>query len=89
MVPLLLLLGYGERRATATSLCAIVIIAALAAGAQGLYGNVDVSDALLLAGPAVLGVGAGVALQQRVPERAISLLFSLLLVGVAVELIAP
>ena len=28
MVPLLIMLGFGERRATATSLCAIVIIAA-------------------------------------------------------------
>ncbi len=89
MVPLLLMVGYGERRATATSLCAIVLIAALAAAAQGLYGNVDLGDALLLAGPAVIGVGLGVALQQRIPERAVSLMFSLLLVVVAVELIVP
>lgn len=89
MVPLLLVLGYGERRATATSLCAIVIIAALAAGTQGLYGNVDVENALLLTGPAVLGVALGVAIQQRVSERAVSLMFSLLLVVVAVELIVP
>lgn len=87
IVPLLILLGYGERRATATSLCAIVIIAALAAGAQGLYGNVDVSKAFLLMGPAVLGVGAGVAIQQRISERAISITFSLLLVVVAIELV--
>jgi uncharacterized membrane protein YfcA len=89
IVPLLLLLGYSERGATATSLCAIVIIAALAAGAQGLYGNVDIADALLLMGPAVLGVGLGVALQQRISERSVSVLFSLLLVGVAVELVLP
>lgn len=89
MVPLLLMLGYDERGATATSLCAIVIIAALAAGAQGLYGNVDLENALLLMGPAVLGVALGVAIQQRVSERAVSLMFSLLLVVVAVELIVP
>lgn len=89
MVPLLLLLGYGERRATATSLCAIVVIAALAAGAQGLYGNVDLGDALMLMGPAVVGVGAGVAIQQRISERAVSVMFSLLLVAIAVELIVP
>lgn len=88
MVPLLLLwLGYGEREATATSLCAIVAIAALAASGQALYGNVDAGDALLLAVPAVIGVGAGVALQQRLPERVISGLFALLLVVISVELI--
>lgn len=90
MVPLLLLwLGYGEREATATSLCAIVAIAALAAAAQATYGNVDLGDAVLLAVPAVIGVAAGVALQQRMPERAVSLLFALLLVAVSVELIVP
>lgn len=90
MVPLLLLwLSYGERQATATSLCAIVAIASLAAAAQGLYGNVDVGDALLLAAPAVLGVGAGVALQQRIPERAVSALFAVLLLAVSIELIIP
>ena len=90
MVPLLLLwLGYGERAATATSLCAIVVIAAIAAGVQGLYGNVDLGDAALLAVPAVAGVGLGVGLQQRLPERTVSLLFALVLVIVAVELAIP
>ena len=90
MVPLLLLwLGYGERQATATSLCAIVAIAAFAASVHALYGNVDAGDALLLAVPAVIGVGLGVALQQRLPERAVSLLFALLLVVISVELIIP
>ena len=44
-------------------------------------------QALLLAGPAILGVWLGVALQQRIPERVVSLLFALLLAGVAIELI--
>lgn len=89
MVPLLIILGYGERRATATSLCAIVPIAALAAAVHGLYGNVDLGDAALLAVPAMLGVGAGVAVQQRIPERAISVIFALLLIVIAAELIVP
>ena len=43
IVPLLILwFGYGEREATGTSLLAIVVIAALAAIAQGTYGNVHV-----------------------------------------------
>ena len=89
IVPLLILwFGYGERLATGTSLAAIVIIALLAAALQGgAYGNVKVVKGLLLAIPAVAGVLAGTTLQQRLPERAISLLFAVLLVAVAVELI--
>ena len=39
--------------------------------------------------PAVGGVVVGTGLQQRLPELAISLLFALLLVAIAVELIVP
>jgi len=88
IVPLLILwLGYGERLATGTSLAAILVIAALAAPAQGLYGNVDVVKGLLVGIPAVGGVVVGTALQQRLSERAVSLLFALLLIVIAVELI--
>jgi uncharacterized protein len=87
IVPLLILwLGYGEREATGTSLAAIVVIAALAAVGQGLYGNVDPAKAALVGVPAIFGVVAGTALQQRIPERAISLLFAVLLVVIAAEL---
>jgi uncharacterized protein len=89
IVPLLIFLfGYGERMATGTSLAAIVIIALLAAGLQGgAYGNVKLVKGLLLAIPAVAGVVVGTAIQQRIPERAVSLLFAALLTVVAVELI--
>ena len=87
IVPLLILwLGYQEREATGTSLAAIAIIAALAAAAQALYGNVDPLAALLIGVPAVGGVVAGTALQQRIPPRAVSAAFALLLVGSAVAL---
>lgn len=90
IVPLLVLwLAYGERQATATSLAAIVVIAAFAAGGHGLYGNVDIAQAALVAVPAIVGVTLGVGLQQRIPERAVSLLFAALLTAVAVELIIP
>lgn len=89
IVPLLIFwFGYGERLATGTSLGAIVLIGLLGAVAQGgLYGNVHVLTGLLLSLPAVLGVLAGTAIQQRIPQRAVSLLFALLLVGIAIELI--
>lgn len=88
MVPLLVLwVGYGEREATGTSLAAIPLIAALGALAQGVHGNVDVPKALLVGIPAIGGVVAGTALQQRVPVRAVSGLFALLLVASALLLV--
>lgn len=88
MVPLLVLwLGFGEREATGTSLAAIVVMAAAGAAAQAAYGNVHVDDALLVGLPAVAGVLAGTWLQQRVPQRTVSLLFAVLLTAVAVELL--
>jgi uncharacterized membrane protein YfcA len=90
IVPLLVLwLGYGEREAAGTSLGAIAIVAAAAAAVQGLYGNVQVSEGLLVGVPAVGGVLLGTWLQQRVPVRALSLAFAALLVFVAVELLVP
>ena len=89
VVPLLVLwLGYGEREATGTSLAAIVIIASITAALHGgLYGNVDVGDAVLIGVPAVGGVVLGTWLQQRVPERAILAAFALLLIASGVALI--
>jgi uncharacterized protein len=89
IVPLLIFwFGYGERLATGTSLGAIVLIGLFGAVAQGgFYGNVHVGTGLLLCIPAILGVVMGTAIQQRIPQRAVSLLFAALLVGVAIELI--
>ena len=90
IVPLLVLwLGYQEHEATGTSLAAITVIAVFAAGAQAAYGNVDVADGLLVGLPAVGGVVAGTALQQRLSGRAISFMFALLLFAVAIVLLIP
>lgn len=89
IVPLLILwFGYGERLATGTSLGAIVLIGLLGTIAQGgLYGNVHVVSGLLLAIPAMLGVVLGTAVQQRISQRTVSLLFAALLIAVAIELV--
>jgi uncharacterized membrane protein YfcA len=88
IVPLLILwLGYGEREATGTSLAAIVVIAAFATAGQALYGNVDVPNAALVGVPALAGVVLGTAMQQRIPERAVALLFAALLIATAAELV--
>jgi uncharacterized protein len=86
IVPLLIFwFAYGERLATGTSLAAIVLIGLLGALAQGgIYGNVHVGTALWLSVPAVLGVVLGTAVQQRISQRAVSLLFAALLVVIAI-----
>lgn len=91
IVPLLIFwFGYGERLATGTSLAAILLIGLLGTLAQGgIYGNVHVTTGLLLSIPAVGGVVVGAAIQQRIPQRTISLIFAALLVAVAIELIVP
>ena len=88
IVPLLVLwMGYAHREATGTSLAAIAIIGALAAAAHGLYGNVDLGKGLLVAAPAVAGVLAGTALQQRLSERTVAGAFVVLLVISAAVLV--
>jgi uncharacterized protein len=80
IVPLLVLwMAYDERTATGTSLAAIVIIAAAAVGVQALHGNVDAGKAAIVGVPALGGVLAGTAVQQRVAERVIAGAFAVLL----------
>ena len=81
IVPLLILwLGYQEHEATGTSLAAIGLIAIFGSLVQGLFGNVDVLKGILIGLPAVAGVIVGTSLQQRVPGRALSGIFAVLLV---------
>jgi uncharacterized membrane protein YfcA len=88
IVPLLIVwLAYGEREATGTSMAAIILIAAFAVAFQVAYGNVDPAAAALVGIPALAGAVAGTALQQRIPERAISLIFAGLMIVIAAELI--
>lgn len=88
VVPLLIIwLGYGEREATGTSLVALTIIASVAAITQAFYGNVDVAKGLAVGVPAVFGIVAGTAFQQRISQRTVSLVFAALLVALAIQLL--
>jgi uncharacterized membrane protein YfcA len=90
IVPLLIVwLGYGAREATGTSMMAIIVIAAVAVVLQAFYGNVDPPNAALVGVPAIAGAFAGTALQQRISERFIALIFAVLLIATAAELIVP
>jgi uncharacterized protein len=88
IVPLLILwLAYDEREATGTSLLAIAIIGAYGVIAQAIFGNVNPGDAAVVGIPALVGVVAGAAVQQRIPERLVALLFAALLIATAAEFI--
>lgn len=87
MVPLLILwLHYEERRAAATSLGAIAIIAGAAVSVHALYGNVHIEEGLLVGVPACAGVLAGVWLQQRIDTKWISLTLAAIAVVAGVDL---
>jgi len=88
IVPLLLLVAHwDERPAMATSLAAIGMTALTGTILYALHGKVDPSYAALVGLPAAVGAVVGAALQQRIRRRGLSLLFSVLLVGVAIELL--
>ena len=87
-VPVLVLaVGLGHLEAEATSLLAIVPVAAVGAWRQRRYGNFRAGDAAALG---VLGVGGGVAgvvLANAVPERALELGFGVFLLVVSARLL--
>jgi uncharacterized membrane protein YfcA len=88
IVPLLALaMGFPTRVAAATSLAAIAVIATAAGGLHAIYGNTDVGEAAIVGLPAVVGVVAGTALQQRIPIRTLRLAFAALLLVVAANLV--
>jgi hypothetical protein len=89
VVPLLLLLErWQQRPAMATSLAAIGIVAAAGTVAYGLHGELKPGAAAIVGIPAAFGAIAGTALQQRLANRTLSLLFALVLAGIGTKLLA-
>ena len=88
IVPLLvLLLAFDQRRASATSLAAILVTSVAGAVTYGLHGDLKPGAAALVGIPAVVGVVAGAALQQRLPLRQLSYGFALLLALVGARML--
>jgi uncharacterized membrane protein YfcA len=83
---LAVVLGLGQLRAEATSLLAILPVAAVGAWQQGRYGNLREREGLALGGLAAGGSFAGVALANVLPERALELAFAGLALVVAAQL---
>ena len=88
IVPLLVMLcAFDQRRASATSLAAILISAVAGTITYALHGDVKPGAAALVGLPAVVGVLAGTAVQQRVPVRQLTYGFALLLTAVGIRLL--
>ena len=88
IVPLLIAwLAYGEREATGTSMVAIAVISVAAVGFQAIYGNVSWADAVIIGLAGMVGAVIGAEVQQKVSERVVAGLFSILLFAVAIELV--
>jgi uncharacterized membrane protein YfcA len=87
IVPLLIaLLGYDAHSSTATSLAAIIFIAAFGAAIYAWRGHLELREALLVGLPAVAGLLIGLAIKERLSSRALTLAFAVVLAAVAVRL---
>ena len=83
---LTLALGLGQVEAEATSLLAIVPVAAVGAWRQHGYGNLRLREGVLLGALATGGSLAGVVIANAVPERALEVAFAGLVLFVAYRL---
>ena len=80
---LTLVLGLSQVRAEATSLLAIIPVALVGAWRQHRYGNVDLRAGTVVGALSAVGVLAGVALANVLPQRALELAFAALALFVA------
>jgi len=88
LVPLLVLgARFSQRSASGTSLAAIGITALAGTVAYAFLGEVRPGAAAIVGLPAVAGVLAGTALQQRLANRTLTLAFALLLAILGVRLV--
>ena len=88
MVPLLVgLSSFSQHHAHATSLSAIVLIAAGGAAAFGVEGEVDVPAALLLIAGALVGAPLGARLMAQTSEAKLKVAFGVFMVIVGAALV--
>ena len=80
-------IGLSQVDAEATSLLAIMPMALVGAWRQHGYGNVSLGDGAMLGAAAIPGAVAGVAIVNVVPERAVQIAFSCLMLVIAWRLV--
>ena len=84
---LVIFLDQTQVKAEATSLLAIVFVAALGAYRQSGYGNVRLRDGLVLGAVGAVGVAGGVAIANAVSGRTLELMFAGLCLVIAAQLV--
>ena len=84
---LVLFLGLAQVDAEATSLLAIIPVALVGAARQQRYGNLRLRDAIVLGALAIPGAIGGVAIVNAIPERTVEVLFALLMLYVAAQMV--
>jgi uncharacterized membrane protein YfcA len=84
---LVLLLGFQQVNAEATSLLAIIPVAVVGTWRQRGYGNVRLRDGIAIGLLAAGGAVGGVALANAVPQRVLEIGFAALALGIAVQLL--
>lgn len=84
---LTILMGLDQVHAEATSLLAIVPVALVGSWRQRRYGNLRLGDAGVIGALSALGVLAGVAAANALPERVLRIGFALLLLNMARQLV--
>ena len=84
---LTIVLGLTQLHAQATSLAAMIPVVLLGAWRQDRYGNVDWRAATIVGLVSAAGVAAGTALALVLAEEGLRILFAILLLAVAAQLI--
>jgi uncharacterized protein len=84
---LVIFLGLDQHQAEATSLLAIIPVAAVGTYRQNRYGNVHRSDALLLGLLSLAGAAGGVAMANALSGALLRDAFALLMLIVAAQLV--
>jgi uncharacterized membrane protein YfcA len=84
---LAIFLDESQLHAEATSLLAIVPVAAAGTWRQARYGNVRLRDGVLVGALSPLGVAVGVVVANAVSERVLELSFAALLIAIAAQLV--
>lgn len=80
-------LGLSQVEGESTSLLMIVIVALVGAYRQNSYGNVNLRNAAVIGVLSPLGVLAGVAVANEIPQRALELSFAALVLFIACGLV--
>lgn len=89
LVPLLVLIGYSQHEAHATSLAAILPIAAVGATTFAVAGEIEYGLAFALAAGSLFGAPIGAWVMTRLPEAKLRVVFGVVMIVAGVVLLWP